>query len=52
MKALTWTTAAVGVGAGQLTQIDVASTTARYMRVTASGDVGNWWSIADVRLYD
>lgn len=48
----TWRTLATGTSAGQLTTIDVRRTSARFLRVTATGAVSNWWSIADIRLYD
>ncbi|MFF2371675.1 discoidin domain-containing protein [Agromyces sp. NPDC058110] len=47
----TWTMLASGAGTGQLTEVDVPGTTARYLRVASTGDAGNWWSISDVRLY-
>ena len=47
-----WRTAASGAGTGQLTTVDLpASTHARYLRVTQNGTAGNWWSLADLRLY-
>ncbi|UZX05646.1 glucan endo-1,6-beta-glucosidase [Arthrobacter sp. CDRTa11] len=46
-----WTTQASGAGTAQLTNIDLAATKARYLRISSTGDAGNWWSIADVRLY-
>jgi glucosylceramidase len=46
-----WITQATGTGTGQLTNVDVAKTKARYLRISSTGDAGNWWSIADVRLY-
>ncbi|WP_447007687.1 discoidin domain-containing protein [Saccharothrix isguenensis] len=48
----TWRPLATGTGAGQLTEIDVRRTSARHLRVTSTGAAGNWWSIADIRLYD
>lgn len=48
----TWRTLATGTGAGQLTTIDVRRTSARFLRITATGAAGNWWSVADIRLYD
>ena len=48
----TWRTVATGAGAGQLTTVDVRRTSARYLRITATAAAGNWWSIADLRLYD
>ncbi|CAM4076436.1 discoidin domain-containing protein [Kibdelosporangium persicum] len=48
----TWRTLATGTGAGQLTNVDVRRTSARFLRVTATGAAGNWWSVADIRLYD
>ncbi|WP_432825135.1 discoidin domain-containing protein [Dactylosporangium sp. CA-092794] len=47
----TWRTAAQGTGAGQLTNVDLRPTRARFVRVTATAGAGNWWSIADLRLY-
>jgi glucosylceramidase len=48
----TWRTLATGTGAGQLTNIDVRPTSARFLRITATAAANNWWSVADVRLYD
>ena len=50
--ASTWRDAATGTGTGQLTAIDLPQTKARYLRVVSTGSAGNWWSIADIRLYD
>ena len=46
-----WRTLATGSGTGQLTNVDVPPTRARYLRVTSTAAAGNWWSIADIRLY-
>ncbi len=46
-----WSVIGTGAGAGQLTNVDVAPTSARYLRILSTGSAGNWWSIADVRLY-
>jgi glucosylceramidase len=46
-----WTTLASGKGTAQLTNVDVETTKARYLRISSTGSSGNWWSIADVRLY-
>jgi glucosylceramidase len=48
----TWRPLASGTGVGQLTTVDVQRTGARFLRVTATGAAANWWSVADVRLYD
>jgi glucosylceramidase len=48
----TWRTLASGAGTGQLTNVDVRRTSARYLRITSTASAGNWWSIADLRLYD
>ena len=40
-----------GAGAGQLTDIDVPRTKARWLRFTLTAAAPNWWSVADVRLY-
>ena len=45
-----WHTIGSGTGTGQLTTVDTR-TTARYLRVTTTGDAGSWWSLADLRLY-
>ena len=47
-----WRTLAGGRGTGQLTTIDVPRTRARYLRVVSTGSAANWWSVADLRLYD
>jgi glucosylceramidase len=49
--ATTWRTLATGVGTGQLSNVDVARTKARYLRITSTATSGSWWSIADLRLY-
>ncbi|MEN0129731.1 MAG: discoidin domain-containing protein [Brevundimonas sp.] len=46
-----WRTAGSGTGTGQLTSVTTGPTTARYVRITSTATAGNWWSIADVRLY-
>jgi glucosylceramidase len=46
-----WRTLASGAGVGQLTTVDVPRTRARYLRVSTTASAGNWWSVADVRLY-
>jgi glucosylceramidase len=46
-----WRTLATVTGAGQLTNVDVPRTRARYLRITSTGASGSWWSIADLRLY-
>jgi glucosylceramidase len=46
-----WRTLARGTGTGQLTTIDVPRTRARYLRLVSTGSAGDWWSIADLRLY-
>ncbi|RKS67968.1 glucosylceramidase [Motilibacter peucedani] len=48
----TWRTVATGVGTGQVTDVDVPRTRARYVRITSTGSSGSWWSIADLRFYD
>jgi glucosylceramidase len=47
----TWRTLATGTSTGQLTDIDVPRTKARWLRITSTGSSGSWWSIADIRLY-
>ncbi|GID91891.1 discoidin domain-containing protein [Amorphoplanes digitatis] len=46
-----WHTLARGEGAGQLTNVDLPPTRARFLRVTSTGGSGSWWSIADLRVY-
>jgi glucosylceramidase len=46
-----WRILASGFGVGQLTTVDVPRTRARYLRITSTASAGNWWRIADVRLY-
>jgi glucosylceramidase len=46
-----WRTLAAGTGAGQLTTVDIDRTRARFVQITGTGVAGNWWSIADLRLY-
>ncbi|WP_327638859.1 discoidin domain-containing protein [Kribbella sp. NBC_00482] len=46
-----WRTVADGTSNSQLTTIDLPPTRARYVRVTQTGTAGNWWSLADVRIY-
>jgi glucosylceramidase len=48
----TWRTLATGTGVGQLTTIDVRRTSARFLRITSTTPADNWWSVADIRLYD
>ncbi|WP_231956935.1 MULTISPECIES: discoidin domain-containing protein [unclassified Actinoplanes] len=47
----TWTTVAAGAGTGQLTEVALRPTRARYLRITSTGGSGSWWSVADLRLY-
>jgi glucosylceramidase len=35
-----------------LTTIDLPPTRARHLRLTTTAAAGNWWSVADLRLYD
>jgi glucosylceramidase len=46
-----WRELAAGTSTGQLTDIDVPRTEARFLRITSTGASGSWWSVADVRLY-
>lgn len=46
-----WTSAGSGTGTGQLTDIALHGSAARFVRVTLSGTSGSWWSVADVRAY-
>jgi glucosylceramidase len=47
----TWTPVASGAGSGQLTTIDLAATTARFVRITQTASAPQWWSVADLRVY-
>jgi glucosylceramidase len=42
---------ATGAGNGQITAITLDGHPVRYIRVTLTASVGNWWSVADVRAY-
>jgi glucosylceramidase len=46
-----WRTVATSTSTSQLTTIDLPPTWARYIRVTQTGTAGNWWSLADLRIY-
>jgi glucosylceramidase len=47
-----WTTAvAAAQGTGQFTTADLNGSPIRYVRLTLTASVGNWWSVADVRAY-
>ena len=46
-----WRTIASGTSTSQLTTIDVRPVHTRYLRITSTGTAGNWWTLADVRLY-
>jgi len=47
-----WTTVvANGQGTGQFTTAWVSGQPVRYVRLTLTAAVGNWWSVADVRAY-
>ncbi|HEY1012661.1 MAG TPA: glycosyl hydrolase family 18 protein, partial [Herpetosiphonaceae bacterium] len=45
-----WTTVASGAGSGQVTTINVAPQTSRYIRVLLTSAVGNWWSIHELSI--
>jgi len=42
---------ASGIGQGQLTVIDLPATSSRYLRVAQTSTAGQWWSVADLRVY-
>jgi glucosylceramidase len=46
-----WRTVATGTSTAQLTTVNLRPTSARYLRITSTGTVGNWWTLADIRLY-
>ncbi len=46
-----WRTVADVAGVGQLSTVDLGRVRARYLKVTATATTGNWWSVADLRLY-
>src|SRR4051794_2116590 len=50
----TWSAgpAASGAGSGQLTTIDFAAAAARYVRIVQTASAPQWWSVADLRVYD
>ena len=47
----TWRPLATGTSDGQVTNVDVAPTRARYVRITSTGTSDHWWTLADVRFY-
>ena len=48
-----WTKVASVAGAGQPTQVATFATqTARYLKVVNTGTAGNWWSIAELNVYN
>jgi glucosylceramidase len=47
-----WSNAVTGAGSGQLTTIDLPRTRARYVRIVQTATAPQWWSVADLRLYD
>ncbi|HEY3515052.1 MAG TPA: discoidin domain-containing protein [Kribbella sp.] len=46
-----WRVVSSGASSGQLTTVTFRATHARYIRVTQTGSAGNWWSLADLRVY-
>ena len=46
-----WRTVATGTSTAQLTTVNLRPTSARYLRITSTGTAGNWWTLADIRLY-
>ncbi len=42
---------AAGASAGQLTNIDIAATEARFLRIVQTATAPAWWSVADLRVY-
>lgn len=46
-----WHPLASGTGTGQLTNVDVRPTRARFVRISSTATSDHWWSLADVRLY-
>jgi glucosylceramidase len=48
----TWRPLASGTGTGQLTNVDVKQTRARFVRISSTGTSDHWWTLADVRLYN
>jgi glucosylceramidase len=48
----TWRPLAAGKSTGQLTNVDVKPTRARYVRVTSTATSDHWWTLADFRLYN
>ncbi|BDZ41841.1 hypothetical protein GCM10025865_11400 [Paraoerskovia sediminicola] len=46
-----WRTFGSGEGTGQLTVVEGRTVAAKHIRISSTGSAGNWWSIADVRLY-
>jgi glucosylceramidase len=47
----TWRPLKTGTSNGQLTNVDVTPTRARYLRITSTGAGDHWWTLADFRVY-
>ena len=47
----TWRPLATGTSTGQLTNVNVPPTRARYVRITSNSTSGHWWTLADVCFY-
>jgi glucosylceramidase len=47
----TWRPLVTGTSNGQLTNVDVTPTRARYLRITSTATSDHWWTLADLRLY-
>lgn len=50
--ASTWTKVGAVVGNGPLEVVSFPTQTARYIKVVNTGSSGNWWSIAELNVYD
>jgi glucosylceramidase len=47
----TWRPLKTGTSNGQLTNVDVSPTRARYLRITSTSASDHWWTLADFRVY-
>jgi len=46
-----WETIATGLGDGSILRCNFPATNARYIKIIQTGEANNWWSIAELRLY-
>lgn len=49
---VTWSAAVTGAGSGQLTRIALPHGAIHYLRIVQTGTAPQWWSVADLRVYN